>query len=121
VLIPGFDGGKHGPHGAGEGCPKPIPAKTLRGDVIEVANGYRKSATLRALAHNIVAEKYERRNKYLGVPAAGIAAVVGSSIFASLSSNDKNIYLMVATGGLSILACILSAMDVAPNVVGRRR
>ena len=80
-------------------------------DVVEVANGYRGNAVLRARAHNIAADRFERRNKYLGVPATIIAAVVGSSIFASLSSNDKNLYLMITTGALSILAAVLSALQ----------
>jgi hypothetical protein len=80
-------------------------------DVIKVADGYRGSATLLARAHNLAAERFERRNTYLGVPATIIAAVVGSSIFASLSSNDRNIYLLVTTGALSILAAILSALQ----------
>jgi hypothetical protein len=88
----------------------PASSETLN-DVIGVAEGYRGTAILHAQAHNIAAERFERKNTYLGVPATIIAAVVGSSIFASLSSNDKNIYLIVTTGALSILAAILSALQ----------
>jgi hypothetical protein len=90
--------------------PLPPPSDTLH-DVIEVATGYRGHAILLARAHNLSAERFERRNTYLGVPTAIIAAVVGSSIFASLSSNDKNIYLIITTGSLSILAAVLAALQ----------
>jgi len=80
-------------------------------DIIEVASGYRGNATLLARAHNIASESFARRNLYLGVPAAVIAAVVGSSIFASLSGDGKNIYLLITTGALSILAAVLSALQ----------
>jgi hypothetical protein len=80
-------------------------------DVTEVANGYRGNAILRARAHNIAAERFGQRNTLLGMPTAVIAAVVGSSIFASLSSNEKNLYLMIITGALSILAAVLSALQ----------
>jgi hypothetical protein len=83
----------------------------LLSDVIKTADERRGTAILRARAHNIAIERFERRNTSLGVPAAIIAAVVGSSIFASLSSNEKNFYLLVTTGSLSILAAVLSALQ----------
>jgi hypothetical protein len=80
-------------------------------DIIKVVDGYRGNATLLSRAHNIAAEQSEKKNTYLGVPAAIIAAVVGSSIFASLSSDQKNIYLIIITGSLSILAAVLSSLQ----------
>lgn len=79
-------------------------------NIVKVVNGYKATCSLRIEAHNEKADKYHKKNLYLGVPAAVIAAVVGSSIFATLSA-EKNIYLMVMTGSLSILAAILSALQ----------
>ena len=80
-------------------------------DIIAIADGHRANAINKDMAHHLASVVFARRNRLLGVPATVIAAVVGSSIFATLASNEKHAVVMVATGLLSIGAAILSALQ----------
>jgi hypothetical protein len=80
-------------------------------DFVTMADTYRVHAIGKESGHELSAELFERKNRWLGVPATVISAVVGSSIFASLASEKTSIVLMVVTGSLSICAAVLSALQ----------
>lgn len=80
-------------------------------DVLKVADGYRAYAFIMWKSHSLCTPIFESKNKILGIPAAVISAVVGSSIFANIALDNRNIWLMLITGMLSIGAAILSALQ----------
>jgi conflict system pore-forming effector with SLATT domain len=69
------------------------------------------TATTSAKAHELSEQSYDKKNKMLGIPATAISVVVGSSIFATLASDNKNVWIMAITGSLSIGAAVLSAVQ----------
>jgi hypothetical protein len=75
------------------------------------AQQYRVETIYRAAAHHRAATVYERNNKWLGVAAVVFSAIVGSSIFASLSVEGANKGAVVAAGLLSLAAAVLSALQ----------
>ena len=87
------------------------PTPTTLMEFTSIGDTYRVHAIGKETGHELAAQLFERRNRWLGIPATVIAAVVGSSIFASLASDKKDIVLMVITGLLSICAAVLSALQ----------
>lgn len=79
--------------------------------ILDVVDGYRIYVINKNNAHAMSAIEFDNYYRMLGIPTTIISAVVGSSIFASLASNDKNLPLMIITGSLSIGAAILAALQ----------
>ena len=78
---------------------------------IEVrAEKYRIRAHRKARAHYLAAKHHSARHKYLGVPVVITTAIVGTTIFVSLSENPS-IAWKITTGLLSITAAILAALQ----------
>ena len=80
-------------------------------EILNIIRHYRIASTVKINAHNMCALLFEGRSKLLGVPAVIISAVVGSSIFASLASDNHNVWIMIITCVLSIGAAILAALQ----------
>ncbi len=61
-------------------------------------------------AQYLAAAHCRRMNTILGVPTVALSAAVGTSIFASFASKNNTIWLAV-TGGVSLLAAVLGAVQ----------
>ena len=62
-------------------------------------------------AHYEIANILSRRDKWLGLPVMLITAVVGTSVFASISSVAVTTEQKIAVGLLSVLAAVLSSLQ----------
>ncbi len=74
---------------------------------------YRR-VVLSSQSHYNNAQKLSRANLWLGVPAATIAAVVGTSVFATLEQNVE-IWIRVIVALLSMSAAVLAALQTLFN------
>lgn len=78
------------------------------------------------LGHRELAERCERRARYLNVTRVILNAIVSSAIFTSIGEtnseedNDKQYILQVGAGALSILVAVLTAVSSALDYEGRR-
>ena len=65
-----------------------------------------------ATGHARAAVRLRRRGWQLGVPAAALAAVVGTTVFATLEEN-VNLYIRLAVAIVSLSAAVLSTLQSA--------
>ncbi len=79
-------------------------------DVIRKAQDYSKYSQKISNAHYAMAENAKGYNKRLGIPATIVTLIVGTSIFATISS-EKFVWLQIATGLLSVGAAVLSGLQ----------
>jgi hypothetical protein len=63
------------------------------------------------MSHYEMANILSARDRWLGVPVISIAAVVGTSVFASLTVQAVAPPIRIALGLLSVLAAVLAAMQ----------
>jgi len=61
-------------------------------------------------AHYDAARFFSRRNYWIGIPAIIFAAIVGTSVFATLE-REVDIYIKLIVGMISIIAAVLSALQ----------
>ena len=80
-------------------------------DVLEKAEQFQNFCIKKCNAHYLAAEINGKRNRFFGIPVAAITAVVATSIFGTLSQKETVVWLSIITGGLSILAAILSSLQ----------
>ena len=80
-------------------------------DIVQKVEQFQNFSIKKCNAHYLDAETYKRRNLKLGVTVTILMAVVVTSIFGTLSQNDKIVWLVIATGTISVLASILSALQ----------
>ena len=67
-------------------------------------------ARVRSVAHDKAVEYYSRLNRFLGIPAIMVTAMVGTTIFATLSEAPTK-PVLVAVGSLSIMAAVLTSLQ----------
>jgi SMODS and SLOG-associating 2TM effector domain family 4 len=79
-------------------------------EIIEAATKFRNSAQFMRDQHYGRSDNASRWNIILGVPATLIAAVVSTSIFASINSSPSNHWKIVA-GTIALIAAALSALQ----------
>jgi mannose/fructose-specific phosphotransferase system component IIA len=92
----------------------------MRKELLELAHNRAETAGLLALAHGMAADRTEALSRWLGVPVVVLTAIVGTSVFASLSDLGKSqVAVAVITGALSLLATALSSMQTFLNFAGR--
>ena len=84
-------------------------------DLLPTAEEYRYYAQLMTNAHYAMAESAKQRNWWLGVPVTIASTIVGTSIFATFSSNSQSSALQIVTGLLSLAAAVLSALHTFFN------
>jgi hypothetical protein len=84
-------------------------------DLIRTAEDYRHYAQKKSNAHYHMTERAKALNNKLGIPVVIATAVVGTSIFATLSSPQQNLWLQISTGLLSLVATVLSALHTFFN------
>ena len=53
---------------------------------------------------------YTRRNYFLGIPAALLSAIVGTSVFAALGK-QVDTKIQITVGGISVLAAVLGSLQ----------
>jgi hypothetical protein len=80
-------------------------------DVSTKAREFWNMSVKKANAHFKASEMFGRRNMALGVPVVITTSIVATSIFASLSQRETNIWLAIPTGLLSVLAAVLSSLQ----------
>lgn len=85
-------------------------AKNLE-DLLNTAGDYLYYAQKKTNAHYAMCEKAKRSNIRLGIPTTVATAVVGTTIFATISSPDQNVWVQVGAGLLSMLATVFSALQ----------
>jgi len=61
--------------------------------------------------HFDVAEQLSRRNLFLGIPVVVLSAIVGTSIFASVSSDGVPVGIRIAAGTVSLIAGALASIQ----------
>ncbi|MFI1200729.1 hypothetical protein ACH4VR_14980 [Streptomyces sp. NPDC020883] len=66
------------------------------------------------MAHNIASERFDRWNRVTGISTAMLSAVVGTTLFASLSTSGLTGVRVIA-GTASLLAAALSAGQLVWN------
>lgn len=71
-------------------------------------------------AHYYDAGKLDNKQQAIGFFVTVLSAIVGSSIFASIGSEDANHYMKILTGFLSLLAVIFSALQTFLNYPEKR-
>lgn len=74
---------------------------------------YKRIATFHH-AHFACSKKYKQRHFWLGIPSAALAAISGTTIFASWESSASDMWRIIA-GILAIMAAIMSAIVTLLN------
>src|SRR4051812_10567533 len=80
-------------------------------DIVEKAEQFQNYSIKKCNAHYLAAEINGRKNRWLGIPVTALTAVVATSIFGTLSQKETIIWLSILTGGLSVVAAILSSLQ----------
>jgi hypothetical protein len=63
------------------------------------------------MSHYAMANRLVKQNHWIGIPVIVIAALVGTSAFASVLSDLIPIWAKVATGAASVLAAVLASLQ----------
>jgi len=84
-------------------------------DLLKKAKDYRWYAQKASNSHYDMAERAEIRHKRLGIPVTVLTAIVGTAIFATLSSPTRSLWMQIATGLLSLTATVLAALHTFLN------
>jgi hypothetical protein len=61
--------------------------------------------------HFDVAEQLSRRNLFLGIPVVVLSAIVGTSLFASVSGDNVAVGIRIAAGTVSLIAGVLASIQ----------
>ena len=61
--------------------------------------------------HFDVAEELSRRNLFLGIPVVVLSAIVGTSLFASVSGDGVAVWIRIAAGTVSLIAGVLASIQ----------
>ena len=88
---------------------------------IELVSTWCRSVSVMHIAHHKAASRYAKWHRWLGCTAAAMAAIVGSTVFASLSEAQSHAYVVLATGFLSMLAAGLIAVQTFLHLDDRAR
>ena len=64
-----------------------------------------------AEVHFGVAEDLSRRNMFLGIPVVVLSAIVGTSLFASVSGDGAAVGIRIAAGTVSLIAGVLASIQ----------
>ena len=64
-----------------------------------------------AQVHFEVAEDLSRRNLFLGIPVVVLSAIVGTSLFASISGGGAAVGIRIAAGTVSLIAGVLASIQ----------
>jgi len=77
---------------------------------MQLANKWQKRARTNQKGHYMVAEKLRHKNCQFGVPVVVLSAIIGTSIFATLTK-DIEVWSRVIVGLVSIAIAVLSSLQ----------
>ena len=77
----------------------------------EVLEEWRRSLIILHRAHWEAAGQFEDRNFWLGLTAAGMSAIAGTTVFATLEQDSPSVFVRVAVGVFSVIATLLAAIQ----------
>jgi hypothetical protein len=77
----------------------------------ELVREWGRRARSAQMGHYRTAIKLEARHRWLGVTVAALTAIVGTTVFASLSDNLDAIWVRVAVGFVSISTAVLAGVQ----------
>lgn len=80
-------------------------------DERELVLAWLRRARESQMAHYEMANIFSRRERWLGVPVILITTVIGTSVFASLTSQVISPEAKIAVGMLSVVAAVLSSLQ----------
>ncbi len=80
------------------------------GDILAWSRDYRRIYAICARGHHLAAAQKHRLNHYFGVPAAVIAAIVGTSVFVTLKENPDIVWRIIV-GLVLLLSAVLSTLQ----------
>jgi len=94
----------------------------MAGVAVDRASPWSKAVTQRLLdwecrcaaaveVHFAVAEDLSRRNMLLGIPVVALSAIVGTSLFASVSGDGAAVGIAIAAGTVSLIAGVLASVQ----------
>jgi hypothetical protein len=94
----------------------------MAGVAVDRASPWSKAVTQRLLdwecrcaaaveVHSAVAEDLSRRNMLLGIPVVALSAIVGTSLFASVSGDGAAVGIAIAAGTVSLIAGVLASVQ----------
>jgi hypothetical protein len=94
----------------------------MAGVAVDRASPWSKAVTERLLdwecrcaaaveVHFAVAEDLSRRNMLLGIPVVALSAIVGTSLFASVSGDGAAVGIAIAAGTVSLIAGVLASVQ----------
>jgi len=92
-------------------------------DHVEILERWTRGLQLLHVAHNIASERFNYWNRLTGITTAMLSAVVGTTLFASLSDSGLTAVRVVA-GASSLLTAALSAGQLVwnyPELAARHR
>ncbi|MEU5304700.1 SLATT domain-containing protein [Streptomyces noursei] len=92
-------------------------------DRVEILERWSRGLQMVHVAHNIASERFDHWNRVSGITTAMLSAVVGTTLFASLSTSGLTGVRVVA-GAASLLAAALSAGQLVwnyPELASRHR
>ena len=76
---------------------------------METINEWHSRIRRKHFAHSVAAAKYDQLNRYFGLTATAMSAIVGTSIFATLLKSPS-LYLKIIVGIVSITAAVLTSL-----------
>jgi hypothetical protein len=78
--------------------------------VVDRLRDWERRAAAAAEVHFQAAEGLSRWNLFLGIPVVVLSAIVGTSVFATLT-DDVNVGLRIAAGTVSVIAAVLASVQ----------
>ena len=78
--------------------------------VLERLRDWQRRATAAAEVHFQTAEALSRWNLYLGIPVVVFSAIVGTSVFATLT-HDVPVEVRIAAGTVSVITAVLASVQ----------
>jgi hypothetical protein len=76
----------------------------------EVLTDWYQRVVVTQCAHYLSADHFGRRKYWLGIPAAALSTIVGTSVFATIA-NQPALWVQIAVGLLSVAAAVLAALQ----------
>src|SRR5258706_2547939 len=89
---------------------KPFCGVLLMSTLKEVLDDWYERVVVTQTAHYISAERFARKNYWLGIPVIGLTTLVGTSVFATLQKQQQP-WLQATVGFASVLAALLASLQ----------
>lgn len=77
----------------------------------ELLQQWNRHLWVRAWLHYRASQTLYRDNYLLGIPVVGLAALVGTSVFASIASGTTSVPFQIAIGSVSIATAVLASLN----------